>query len=281
MNRMEDIKRTLKLEQLEQKTRESVEELKIQIEEKEHRARMNYLNRIRLRDQALSEGSGNKQKAMEKVQSIHSDLLKGLEEWHKKVLELHMEAQKRAEIKYNQEIHRRRIRVASDRILREERSSEMLRRVQELEEQRRGLLKATIQSKECKTARVKQDKDRKVQISRIRAHHAAELRNKLKEKLAPDTFAKKAARAEMELRIMKRIHNPPSGFSVRFNPKLLINKRCSSCYASSSGGGSNKRTHHDNHHSHSRHCAHSISGGGGGGSAKLASGFGGPIKCFH
>lgn len=112
MNRMEDIKRSLKLEQLEQKSRENVEELKNQIEEKEHRARLNYLNRIRSRDRALSEGSGSRQKAFEKVQVIHSDLLKGLEEWHKKVLELHLEAQKRAEIKYNQAIHRKRIRVA-------------------------------------------------------------------------------------------------------------------------------------------------------------------------
>jgi hypothetical protein len=249
------------LEQLEQKTRENVEELKNQIEEKEHRARLKYLNRVRVRDRALSEGSGCRQKALEKVQSIHAELLKGLEEWHKKVLEIHMDAQKRAEIKYNAEIHRKRIRVASDRILREERSSEMLKRVQELDEQKKELLKAVIQSKESKTARVKADKDRKVQISRIRAHNAQQLRISLKNKLCPETFDRKAARAEMELRIMKR-NPPPSGLSVRFNPKLL-GKRCSSC-------SGNKRT--TTHHNHSRHYC--------GGSAKI-SGYGGPIKCFH
>lgn len=153
---------------------------------------------------------------------------------------------------------------SSDRILREERSSEMLKRVQELEEQRKDILKVMIQSKESKTARLKADKDRKVQISRIRAQHAAELRQELKNKLDPETFDRKAARAEMELRIMKR--HPPSGTHVRFNPKL-ISKRCSSCYAS---GGCNKRTPHVRHS-----C-----GGGGGGSAKIA-GYGGPMKCFR
>jgi hypothetical protein len=256
MNRMEDIKRSLKLERIEQRTRESVEELKNQIEEKEHRARINYLNKIRLRDQSIEDGSGSRQQAIQKVQAIHSDLLKGLEDWHKKILEIHTEAQKRAEIKYNQEIHRRRIRVASDRILREERSSEMLRKVHEVEEQRMDLLKAVIESKESKSTRVRQDKERKVQISRIRAQHACELRQKLRQQHDPETFDRKAARIEMEMRIFKR--TPPQGFSVKFNPKL-INKRCSSSsYGCKSRG-------------HSRFCV--------GGSAKAHGG--GPIKCFH
>jgi hypothetical protein len=232
MNRMEDVKRCLKLESLEQKSRQSIEELRSQIMEKENRARKNYLNRIRSRDRALSEGSGSRQKAIEKAQAIHSDLLKGLEEWHKRVLELQIEAQKRAGIRYNQEVNRRRLRVANDRVLREERSSEMLKKVHELEAQRKDMLKSMIETKADKSARVKADKEHRVAISRIRAQHAAELRQQLKEEIDPETFDRKAARVEMELRIMKR--NPPSGFSVKFHPKL-ISKRCSSCHGRSNG----------------------------------------------
>lgn len=225
MNRLEDIKRALKLEKIEQQARASVEELRHQIEEKEHRAKLNQLRNLQIRDKAIESGSGRHQQAIEKARRLHEELVRGFEDWNKKALELHVASQERAGLKHIEEINRRRARAANDRILREERTAEMIKRVHEMEEQRKELTMRVIQSKDMKTERYKAEKERTISISRIRAQHAAELRQKLKEHLNPETFDKKAARAEMELRILRK-PGESSGFTVKFNPKLLT-KRCS------------------------------------------------------
>ncbi|CAG7838621.1 unnamed protein product [Allacma fusca] len=225
MNRLEDAKRCLQIERVEQNSRQTVEELRSQIEEKEHRAKMNYLALQRLKANSICQGSGSRNKAIEKAQLMHAQLLHGLEEWHKKVLELHLAAQDRAEVKYLQEINRRKSRVASERILREERTLEMMRRVKENEDKRRELVLHVIDSKENKAARLKEEKERKVQISRIRAQQAAELRQQLREKLDPETFDKKAARVELELRVLRK---PQTNLSCKFVPRLHL-RRCSHC----------------------------------------------------
>jgi len=203
MNRLEEVKRALKLESLEQKSRESLQELRSALEKKEERARRNYSERLRLRNRALSEGGGSRQRAIEKAQAVHESLLRGLEEWHAKVAELQKEAQHRAEVKVREEVRRRRARVANDRIAREERSSEMLRRVAEEEAIKRKLLKASIETKEEKSERVRREKERRVAISRIRAQRAAELRSRLRETLDPETFDRKVARVEVEMHVLK------------------------------------------------------------------------------
>ena len=226
MNRLEDAKRCLKLERVEQQTRQTIEELRQQIEEKEHRAHMNYLALQQLKASSICEGSGSRDKAMQKAQLMHAHLLHGLEEWHKKVLELHLAAQDRAESKYLQEINRRRARAASERILREERALETMRKVKETEEKRRELVMHVIESKESKVARLKAEKERKVQISRLRAQQAAEMRQQLRERLDPETFDKKAARVELEMHVLKK---PQTNFSYKFVPRINV-RRCSHCY---------------------------------------------------
>lgn len=225
MNRLEDIKRSLKLEKIEQQTRASVEELRHQIEEKEHRAKLNQLRNLKMRDKAIESGSGRHQQAIEKARRMHEELIRGFENWNKRALELHNSAQERADLKHVEEINRRRARAASERILREERTTEMLKRIHEMEEKRKELTKSVIESKDMKSARYKAEKERSISTSRIRAQHAAELRQQLKERLNPETFDKKAARAELELNFLKK-SGDHSGFTVRFNPKLFT-KRCS------------------------------------------------------
>ena len=224
MNRLEEAKRMVKLERLEQASREAIAELQNEIEERENRARLNHLRRIRLRNKALEQGGGDRKQAIEKVQALHAELLHGLDDWHHKVLQLNLAAQEKAQQKYCEWINQRRSRVATDRILRQERSREMLRKVHELENRKLELVKDLIANKNCRSARVKAEKDRRVQISRIRAQHGAEMRQQLKEKLNPDTFDKKAARVELEMRVLKK--GPQTGFNVRFNPKLVGKRRC-------------------------------------------------------
>ncbi|CAL8107401.1 unnamed protein product [Orchesella dallaii] len=228
MNRLDDIKRALKLEKIEQSARASVEELRHQLDEKEHRVKLNQMKRLQIRDRSLESGSGRHQQAIEKARQLHEELIRGFEEWNKKALELHIESQERAGMKHVEEINRRRARAASERVLREERTTEMMKRVHEMEERRKELVKSVIHSKDVKSARYKAEKERSINVSRIRAQHAAELRQQLKEKLNPETFDKKAARAEMELRVLRKSAGDLHNFSVRFNPKLL-NRRCSSC----------------------------------------------------
>jgi len=223
MNRLEEINRDLKQERVEQASRHSIEVLRRQLEEKDHRATMNYLSKLHARNKLLSQGAGSRSKALEKARLLHEELLRGLDEWHHKVLDLHLVAQQRASHNHYTEINRRRARVATERVLREERSLEMLKRVKESEERRRELVKLEIESKEYKSEQVKAEKERRVHLSRLRAQHAAELRQSLREKLDPETFDKKAARAEIELRMLRK---SPGRF-VRFTqtiPKVNLGR---------------------------------------------------------
>jgi hypothetical protein len=224
MNRLEEIKRDLKQERLEQASQQSLESLRNQIEEKEHRATMNYLSKLHLRNTMLSEGAGSRNMAIEKARRVHEDLLRGLEEWHKKVYDLHLAAQERASANYYTEMNRRRARVASERVLREERSTAMLKRVRESEERRREIVQAVIESKEIKSAQVKAEKERRIHHSRLRAQHAAELRQNLREKLDPETFDRKAARVEIELRMLRKSPGRYVKLTTSHVPKVNIGK---------------------------------------------------------
>ena len=137
MNRLEDIKRALKVEKVEQQARASVEELRQQIEEKEHRARLNQIRNIELRDRQIESGAGRHQRKIEKARKLHEELLRGFEEWTKRAYELHLTSQERAGLKHVEEINRRRARAASERVLREERTMEMMKRKHEMEERRK------------------------------------------------------------------------------------------------------------------------------------------------
>jgi len=224
MNRLEEVKRELKQERLEQESRQCTDALRNQIEDKEHRATMNYLANLRLRNTLLSQGAGNRNFTIEKTRKVHSELLRGLEEWNKKVYELHLAAQERATLNHFAEINRRRARVATERILREERSIEIQKRVKETEEQRMELMKTVIESKDFRSARIKEQKEQQIYVSRLRAQHGAELRGALKEKLDPETFDRKAARAEIEFRLLRKYPPKPA---VRFTnqiPKVNIGR---------------------------------------------------------
>lgn len=232
MNRLEDAKRELKLERLDQEARLSTEILRNQIEEKEHRATMNYLANLRLRNTILSHGAGNRNLAIAKTQKAHSELLQGLQEWNKKVFELHLAAQERATMNHYAEINRRRTRAATERVLREERNNEILRRVKEMEDQRIEFMKALIESKNFRSARLKEQKEQQLHESRLRAQLGAELREALRQKLNPETFDKKAARAEIESQLLQK---HPSR-TVRFSnetPRTNV-CTCSCCHCSCS-----------------------------------------------
>lgn len=258
MNRLDDVKRTLKLEKIEQQARATVSEIRHQIEEKEHRVRLNQLRHLESRDRALESGAGRHQRAIEKARHLHEELLRGIDEWNRKAFELHVAAQERAGLKHYEEISRRRARAASERILREERTHEMLRRVHEMEEKKKEMVKSVIDNKNMKSARVKAEKERSISLSRIRAQHAAEMRQQLKETLNPETFDKKAARAELEVRALRK-----GDFVVRFNPKLLVGRRCSCNGRGYHHGRNSFRGGNNNGHSHCLNNGGSGNYGGG------------------
>lgn len=210
MNRLDDEKRQLKHEQIERTTQASIQQLRNQIEEKEAKSTLNYLNQLKLRYNLPKDRSKKHEEAIAKAQLLHNQLLKGLDEWYKKIFELHLAAQEKATLNYRQQLTRRTQKLINERNLREEKSLERQKKLQEEEIQKKALIKSIIETKEMKSNRIQLEKERKITFSRRRAQHAAELRQQLKEKLDPDTFDKKVARVEIELRIMKK-HGPPGG----------------------------------------------------------------------
>jgi len=165
------------------------------------------LEQLKQRDEAIAEAAEVKRKALEKAQAVHESLLKGFEEWQAKVLVLQKSAQESAEHKALEKAERKRSRIISENEARELRTLEMLRKVAEEELSRNEKLKAAIETKEEKTERLAKEKEKAVEVGRIRARKAAELRAYLKETLDPETFEMKVERVEAAWRVLDAKHH--------------------------------------------------------------------------
>ncbi|XP_064117818.1 coiled-coil domain-containing protein 177-like [Macrobrachium nipponense] len=141
------------------------------------------------------------------VRALHHQLEASMMQWRQHVLSRQMESMAAAEARQEQFLHTRANRVHADRTTRTTHQQELLQMVLAREEAELLMARKCLEAKDLRSLEVSRERERQIARARTTANTTASLRENLRKKLAPETFDKVVARANLELRIENR---PPA-----------------------------------------------------------------------
>ncbi|XP_068200778.1 calponin homology domain-containing protein DDB_G0272472-like [Palaemon carinicauda] len=141
------------------------------------------------------------------VRALHHQLEASMMQWRQHVLTRQMESMSAAEARQEQFLHTRANRIHADRAARMSHQQELLQMVLAREEAELQMAKKCLEAKDLRSLEVSRERERQIARARTTANTTASLRENLRKKLAPETFDKVVARANLELRIENR---PPA-----------------------------------------------------------------------
>ncbi|CAG0918173.1 unnamed protein product [Notodromas monacha] len=182
--------------------------------EREQIASRNYQEVVAKKNEHLKLQGEELRRKMLHVSTVRRQLDVGFEAWRKKIEELQASGLEKAQATVEHEMERR-VREVRDAESRRKSGQSLNRKrieVQEAEEEERR--RQRLARKEKKADMLKQDKERAIQDSRLIANTTASLRDRLRRSISPDTFDKKAAKANAQLRFVGR----PMTASLRQRP---------------------------------------------------------------
>ncbi|XP_022208064.2 coiled-coil domain-containing protein 177 isoform X2 [Nilaparvata lugens] len=181
---------------LEQKWRE--------IQEKDERARQNYLEMLKHKERHIKENSMDREFRFEMVREMQREMERDFEQWQDKVLLLQCSAIQRANSSANLQLESKRLQVECENAHRQLEHAHRIQRVKEEELIKMHHNEKAVESKDQKINYLQRRRQNTMLEKKTQAHITANLRDKLRRTLSPETFDRKVARADMELRIGQR-----------------------------------------------------------------------------
>ncbi|RZF39716.1 hypothetical protein LSTR_LSTR003958 [Laodelphax striatellus] len=181
---------------LEQKWRE--------IQEKDERARQNYLEILKHKEKHIKENSMDREFRFEMVREMQREMERDFEQWQDKVLLLQCSAIQRANSSANLQLENKRLHVECENAHRQLEHAHRIQRVKEEELMKKHSIEESVRSKDQKINYLQRRRQNTMLEKKTQAHITANLRDKLRRTLSPETFDRKVARADMELRIGQR-----------------------------------------------------------------------------
>ncbi|KAG7166523.1 Coiled-coil domain-containing protein 177-like [Homarus americanus] len=206
-NWAEEEQQDARRKQVEARGEALLEAMKNNMEDRLTRAARNlqFLNDIK--EDTLRRQRDERDRRAMAVRVLHHQLEASMMEWRQHVLRRQLDSMAAAEARQEQYLNTRANRIHTDRISRSHHQQQLLQQVMAREEAELQMAKKNLEAKDIKSLEVARERDRQVCRARSTALTTAALRENLRKKLAPETFDKVVARANLELRIENR---PPA-----------------------------------------------------------------------
>ncbi|XP_050737658.1 coiled-coil domain-containing protein 177-like isoform X2 [Eriocheir sinensis] len=177
------------------------------MEERLARAEANLRLLNEAKEDALTRQRNERDRRVAAVQALHNQLEASMMQWRQHILSRQLEAMAAAETRQEQYLRSRANRIYAERSSRHVHHHHLLQQVLAREEAELAMAKRCLEAKDTRAQELARERERQVAKARSTAHTTAALRENLRKKLAPETFDKVVARANLELRIENR---PPA-----------------------------------------------------------------------
>ncbi|KAG0710035.1 hypothetical protein GWK47_023618 [Chionoecetes opilio] len=191
------------------------------MEERLARAEANLRLLNEAREDTLTRQRGERERRGAAVRALHNQLEASMMQWRQHILSRQLESMEAAEARQEQYLRSRANRIYADRSSRHVHHHHLLQQVLAREEAELAMVRRCLDAKDTRSHELARERERQVTRARCTAHTTAALRDNLKKKLAPETFDKVVARANLELRIENR---PPATSSMGTRSHIFLGK---------------------------------------------------------
>ncbi|XP_069975396.1 coiled-coil domain-containing protein 177 [Penaeus vannamei] len=205
--------------QVEARAEALLEAMRHNMEERLSRAEHNLRMLNEVKEDTLRRQRDERGRRRMAVRALHHQLEASMLQWRQHVLRRLMESLAKAETRQEEYLQTRANRIHHDRTARMNHQHEMMQMVMAREEAELQMAKRSLEAKDLRSLEVARERDRQVALARSTALTTASLRENLRKKLAPETFDKVVARANLELRIENR---PPATSSVGTRSHIFL-----------------------------------------------------------
>ncbi|XP_071537643.1 uncharacterized protein [Panulirus ornatus] len=194
-------------EQVEARGEALLEAIRKNMEDRLARAEKNLQLLNEVKEDTLRRQRDERERRAMAVQALHHQLEASMMQWRHHVLRRQLDSMAAAEMRQEQYLHTRANRIHADRTCRSQHQQLLLQQVLAREDAELQMAKKNLEAKDMRSQEVARERERQVARARSTALTTATLRENLRKKLAPETFDKVVARANLELRIENR---PPA-----------------------------------------------------------------------
>ncbi|KAK7028029.1 hypothetical protein SK128_014102 [Halocaridina rubra] len=184
-----------------------LQEMRVSMEDRLQRAERNLELLNSVKEDTLRRQRNERDRRALAVRALHHQLEASMMQWRQHVLRRQLESMTAAETRQEQYLQTRSTRIHAERTARATHQQELLQIVLAREEAELQLAKKSLEAKDIRALEVARERERQIARARTTANTTASLRENLRKKLAPETFDKIVARANLELRIENR---PPA-----------------------------------------------------------------------
>ncbi|XP_063874613.1 coiled-coil domain-containing protein 177-like [Scylla paramamosain] len=189
------------------------------MEERLARAEANLRLLNEAREDTLCRQRDERERRAAAVRALHNQLEASMMQWRQHILTRQLEAMAAAEARQEQYLRSRANRIYAERNSRHIHHHHLLQQVLAREEAELAMVRRCLDAKDTRSQELARERERQVARARSTAHTTAALRDNLKKKLAPETFDKVVARANLELRIENR---PPATSSMGTRSHIFL-----------------------------------------------------------